>query len=132
MRSPWEWRWCGWEPLLFRVYSSPLLVGELRPPGHAQDLLPLCVGQARAHKRPPLMAELVVGARERSLLLGRSRRRGSRPRRVWPLGRQPTAAAAAAAAAAALPLQRCRSRGRCHLDRGRWHCHLDVATDVGS
>eukprot|EP00964_Phaeocystis_antarctica_P020455 scaffold11312_cov69-Phaeocystis_antarctica.AAC.5 len=46
------------------------------------------------------------------------RRRGSRPRRGWPLGRQPTAAAAAAAAAAALPLQRCRSGGRCHVAGG--------------
>eukprot|EP00964_Phaeocystis_antarctica_P059089 scaffold35071_cov57-Phaeocystis_antarctica.AAC.2 len=81
--SPWEWRWCCSDPLLFRVDSSPLpIVGELRlVPGHAQDPLPLCVGQAHWHEGPPLLAELLVGARERSLLLGRSRRRGSRPRR---------------------------------------------------
>eukprot|EP00964_Phaeocystis_antarctica_P122715 scaffold86385_cov75-Phaeocystis_antarctica.AAC.1 len=62
MRSAWEWRWCCSGPLLFGVYSSPLLVGELCLPGHAQDFLPVCAGQARGHERPPLLAELVVGA----------------------------------------------------------------------
>mmetsp|Transcript_15297 Transcript_15297/g.37935 ORF Transcript_15297/g.37935 Transcript_15297/m.37935 type:complete len:237 (+) Transcript_15297:823-1533(+) len=126
-----------WQTLHLRVHLGEL--GEVRLPGHAQKLLPLGVGQARRQQGPPLLAELVVGAREPGTLLATSRRRSGLTQRGRLLRGLPTAAAtgtktaapAGDAAAAALPLQR-RRGGRCMHDGGRgWCCHLEVSPIAG-